>query len=298
MSRSVVFCPNDPNDINKATMKLGCGKDIYNNSQYICLPNQQKTELEEFCYQGTMEMFEEGNCLETSEGKLIRQSCIQFFGGCPMHPFRSSEILKYPACQAINKHLNCYSLDPSCQPQKGKELPIMQELPIILGVIILVLVVVIISIVLFIYFKRRKRRRKIKYTLGLSQRKHEEQALVDKQVKEALTDKQVLEDGGKQFGSSTQGYMADSGKQFGSSTQGDMAGSKRSGRSSTLESISGSTNSEYVRIFIDTNIQSPVRGIASNTLPITIIQGNLIEPEKNKVFNTFPKKSEQAETTL
>lgn len=35
-----------------------------------------------------------GNCLETSEGKLIRQSCIQFFGGCPMHPFRSSEILK------------------------------------------------------------------------------------------------------------------------------------------------------------------------------------------------------------
>lgn len=60
MSKSVVACPNDPNDINKATKRLGCGKDIYGNSQYICVPNQQKTELKAFCFQGTMEMFEKG----------------------------------------------------------------------------------------------------------------------------------------------------------------------------------------------------------------------------------------------
>lgn len=60
MARSVVVCPNDPNDIAKATEKLGCGKDRYGNSQYVCAPNQQKTELKEFCLQGTMEMIEGG----------------------------------------------------------------------------------------------------------------------------------------------------------------------------------------------------------------------------------------------
>lgn len=60
MARSVVVCPNDPNDIAKATEKLGCGKDRYENSQYVCAPNQQKTELKEFCLQGTMEMIEGG----------------------------------------------------------------------------------------------------------------------------------------------------------------------------------------------------------------------------------------------
>lgn len=64
------------------------------------------------------------------------------------------------------------------------------------------------------------------------------------------------------------------------------------GRHNTSSQCSnaGSTYSEYVRIYIDTKIQTLEQGNASNTLPITIIQGDLIEKEKNRVFNTFPKK--------
>lgn len=314
MPKSVVACPNDPNDINKATKMLGCGKDIYGNSQYMCVPNQQKTELKEFCFQGTMEMFEEGNCLETSDGKLIRHSCIGFYGGCPMHPFRSSEILKYPACQAINKDLKCYSLDPSCQPKKEKTNK--HELTVIMGAIIFVLVVVIFVIVLFIWIKRRKKGGK-RSTLELNQLRHDEKALTGKQVKEALMNKEVKEDSVEQCV-----------EQCRSSTQGDMAGSQKYRRCITEESISdigtrptissqssyadigvrpttssqssyaGSMYSECYRIYIGTKIQTPVQGNVSNTLPITIIQGDLIEPEKNKVFNTFPIKSKPVETTL
>lgn len=60
MAQREVVCPNEKDDVLSAKERLGCGTDSYGNSQYICLPNKMKTHLEEFCFNGLMEMHEKG----------------------------------------------------------------------------------------------------------------------------------------------------------------------------------------------------------------------------------------------
>lgn len=55
--------PMKKNIVLSAKERLGCGNDTYGNSQYICLSNKRKTHLEEFCFDGIMEMHEKGGRL-------------------------------------------------------------------------------------------------------------------------------------------------------------------------------------------------------------------------------------------
>ena len=41
-------------EVDEAGTRLGCGQDKYGHSQYMCLPNAEKTSLVEFCYNGVM----------------------------------------------------------------------------------------------------------------------------------------------------------------------------------------------------------------------------------------------------
>lgn len=55
-------CPTDISQKVKASKRLGCGYDKFNNSQYLCLPNVKKTSLVEFCHNGVMGYQEKGIC--------------------------------------------------------------------------------------------------------------------------------------------------------------------------------------------------------------------------------------------
>lgn len=54
------MCPTEIDEVLSAKERLGCGNDIYGNSQYICLPNKEKTHLKEVCFDGIMGMNEKG----------------------------------------------------------------------------------------------------------------------------------------------------------------------------------------------------------------------------------------------
>lgn len=57
---SVDVCPKNVKDLMTASTSLGCGDDVYGNNQYLCLPNENKTSLVEFCYDSLMGMIEKG----------------------------------------------------------------------------------------------------------------------------------------------------------------------------------------------------------------------------------------------
>lgn len=53
-------CPRNLTAVLAASSRLECGTDVYGNSQYMCLPNVQKSSLVEFCYGDVMGMQEKG----------------------------------------------------------------------------------------------------------------------------------------------------------------------------------------------------------------------------------------------
>ena len=59
----VKACPKNQLEIDKATERLKCGVDSYGNNQYMCLPNEQKTSLVEFCYKGIMGIEDKGKTI-------------------------------------------------------------------------------------------------------------------------------------------------------------------------------------------------------------------------------------------
>ncbi|XP_052691889.1 uncharacterized protein LOC128169897, partial [Crassostrea angulata] len=112
----VDVCPNTEAGIKTASKRLDCKNDTYNNSQYMCLPNEEKSSLVEFCFPGRMGIELKGHCLQVSLGGVTRHDCSRFSHGCPKDNFHKYNAYKYKACQQINKQRRCYIADPSCQP--------------------------------------------------------------------------------------------------------------------------------------------------------------------------------------
>lgn len=56
----VTACPNTLKEVEEASKRLNCGKDQFQKNQYMCLPNVEKTSLNEFCYNGVMGIQEKG----------------------------------------------------------------------------------------------------------------------------------------------------------------------------------------------------------------------------------------------
>lgn len=111
-------CPKNETEVYEASKRIGCGVDLYGNNQYMCIPNEKKSSLVEFCFDGAMGIEEKGNCLENSNGKIRRYNCTSFLSGCPNTSFYKHNVYKYPACQLINTQSNCYVMEPSCPSQE------------------------------------------------------------------------------------------------------------------------------------------------------------------------------------
>lgn len=154
-------CPKNEHDVIQSSKRLGCGNDAHGNNQYLCLPNKSKTSLVEFCFQGLMGIVMKGNCLEFSEGEVIRHSCNQFLFGCPETHFYDYDIYKHPACQNINTEFQCYVLDPNCTAQSNTETSPGPNYGIYIGIPLGILIGIIVCCIFIIYcYKRRRVHRK------------------------------------------------------------------------------------------------------------------------------------------
>lgn len=118
---SVVACPKNQFDVDSASKRRNCSKDRYENNQYMCIPNKDKTSLVEFCHEGNFKLVDKGNCIEVSEDEIILHNCSHFSFGCPNVTFHYDEIHKFPTCQDINTKAHCYVSDPSCPTQASTD---------------------------------------------------------------------------------------------------------------------------------------------------------------------------------
>lgn len=114
-------CPTNLAEIAKASKRLGCKNDTYGNNQYLCVPDLDKTSMQEFCFDGIMGIHKKNHCVAAAEKSLVEISCLTFSSGCPHEHHWTFEFYKYPACQNINTQHHCYVMDPSCPLQVPDE---------------------------------------------------------------------------------------------------------------------------------------------------------------------------------
>lgn len=153
-------CPKNKAEYLKASGKLQCGTDKQNNIQYLCLPNQEKTSLVEFCFDGMMGAREKGNCMEATLGKVIERSCRHFTRGCPNNTFMDFEFYKYPACQNINTKHHCYVMDPSCSSLKSNEETSSHDTAVYIGSSLGGFILIIAVVIAIFILKRRQEERR------------------------------------------------------------------------------------------------------------------------------------------
>lgn len=68
-------CPQNKTEVEEASKRIGCGVDVYENNQYMCLPNEKKSSLVEFCFDGLMGIEEKG-IYSYTHSKLILISIV------------------------------------------------------------------------------------------------------------------------------------------------------------------------------------------------------------------------------
>lgn len=148
-------CPKNETEVYEASKRIGCGVDFYGNNQYMCIPNEKKSSLVEFCFDGAMGIEEKGNCLENSNGKIRRYNCTSFSSGCPNTSFYKYNVYEYPACQLINNQSNCYVMEPSCpsqEPNGGQN--DVSSVAFIIGNVIVISAMLLVVLIVLIKWKR------------------------------------------------------------------------------------------------------------------------------------------------
>nr|XP_022291880.1 uncharacterized protein LOC111103131 isoform X2 [Crassostrea virginica] len=109
----VTSCPANAVDWKQAAMQRNCSLTGVRNT-YMCLPNQEKTTLLEFCYDEVRPMVQEELA---GSGTINQYGCTMFTAGCPKNPYLSDFIYNHSSCLNINTQYGCYHEDPSC-PKK------------------------------------------------------------------------------------------------------------------------------------------------------------------------------------
>lgn len=152
----VTQCPTDAVEKLFASLRLGCGSDIYGNDQYICAPNEAKTSLVELCIEGIMGIIDEGLCLVVNGTTYLTKSCRAFYKGCPTEHYWSSKFYNNSACQQIDTQRQCYVMEPFCQDQMSGEDGVNPILINLAWCGTAVVFVIVVLIYLCIYKRSRK----------------------------------------------------------------------------------------------------------------------------------------------
>nr|XP_034309908.1 uncharacterized protein LOC117683886 isoform X1 [Crassostrea gigas] len=108
---STDFCPRNEAEWKERSNILKCTEQ----NGYTCLPNEQFTELLEFCYTDPWILIEEGLCLYLikKNSKVHGYNCHNFQFGCPTSSYLSTEIYKHPACLLVEN--GCFYAEPTCK---------------------------------------------------------------------------------------------------------------------------------------------------------------------------------------
>ncbi|XP_052703932.1 uncharacterized protein LOC128180109 [Crassostrea angulata] len=104
---------------------------------YMCTPNENFTDLLEFCYIYPRILVKEDLCLYLDKrvSRVNSYNCRKFTHGCPELKYFSSETYVHPSCMEIEN--GCFSAEPSCKRQPLQSKTSNDDtLPIILGVFI------------------------------------------------------------------------------------------------------------------------------------------------------------------
>ncbi|XP_062574787.1 uncharacterized protein LOC134236628 [Saccostrea cucullata] len=106
-------CPRDQSEWRSRSPDLNCTE----NNGYMCIPNENITELLEFCYRYPRIPIEKGICLilVKSTSLVEAYSCKQFRNGCPDKQYWSNEIFEYPSCLSIGHR--CFLAEPLCKDE-------------------------------------------------------------------------------------------------------------------------------------------------------------------------------------
>lgn len=108
---STKHCPRNKTEWNQRSSAINCTKD----NGYVCLPNENITELLEFCYTYTFILIQEGICLylRKLDSALYPYNCSGFLSGCPNTSYMSNKLFEKPDCTSIS--YGCFLAEPSCQ---------------------------------------------------------------------------------------------------------------------------------------------------------------------------------------
>ncbi|XP_078312031.1 uncharacterized protein LOC111136086 [Crassostrea virginica] len=104
-------CPRNETEWEERSAVFFCRGD----SSYACLPNENITELLEFCYPLEVISIHPGICLFLRKDKSVVDSydCKVFKHGCPTGPYFGETVYKYPSCVSIGN--GCFLAEPSCK---------------------------------------------------------------------------------------------------------------------------------------------------------------------------------------
>nr|XP_022342708.1 uncharacterized protein LOC111136263 isoform X4 [Crassostrea virginica] len=153
-------CPRNKTEWEKRESLFNCSKE---SSSYACLPNENITELLEFCYPLQVLASHEDICLflVKKSSDVDSYDCTHFDHGCPTGFYTGATMYKYQSCLSIGN--GCFLAEPSCERATQPTEPENPHgssgsetiwIPILVGTLVLFAIFVL-SIVIY---KRRNRK--------------------------------------------------------------------------------------------------------------------------------------------
>eukprot|EP00105_Crassostrea_gigas_P010536 XP_011425851.1 PREDICTED: uncharacterized protein LOC105327223 [Crassostrea gigas] len=125
-------CPGNQAEWKNRSSVINCTE----SNGYMCLPNENFTELLEFCYIYPRILVQKDLCLYLAKrvSRVNSYNCRKFTHGCPELHYFSSETYVHLSCMEIEN--GCFSAEPGCKRQPSQRKTSIDDttLAIILGV--------------------------------------------------------------------------------------------------------------------------------------------------------------------
>uniref|UniRef100_A0A8W8P5B0 Uncharacterized protein n=2 Tax=Magallana gigas TaxID=29159 RepID=A0A8W8P5B0_MAGGI len=105
------ICPRNETEWIQRSSAINCTK----NNGYICIPNENRTELLEFCYIYSTTWVNEGVCLYLIKrySRVDSYKCNRFEYGCPNVTYKATQLIHYPSCTSLGH--GCFLAESTCE---------------------------------------------------------------------------------------------------------------------------------------------------------------------------------------
>nr|XP_034322220.1 ankyrin-1 isoform X1 [Crassostrea gigas] len=161
------MCPRDKTEWDKRSSAINCTK----NNGYICIPNENRTALLEFCYIYQTTWISKGVCLYLIKrySRVDSYKCNKFAYGCPDIAYKATQLIHYKSCTSIGN--GCFLAEPLCkkewkdnttdyeQTTQHKDIeiyPVEDNTMEVLLVTVISIMLILILIIVYVCCRRRK----------------------------------------------------------------------------------------------------------------------------------------------